>query len=1106
VAERLQDGDGLEFLKGGGAMGVLIREHDWSSTPIGDPSHWPQSLRTATSMCLHSRFPMLIWWGPQLVKIYNDSYATILGDKHPHALGAPGREVWPEIWHVIGPMLDSVLREGRATWSEDQLLVLTRAGFEEETYFTFSYSPIAGDGGDVDGVFCAVTETTPSVLGTRRLRMLAEVTERAARHDVPRSVAAAAVEALERDPNDVPFALLYELVDERPSLVSTAGVTPATRFRLKNRDSAAGWPTNAEIAIPAGIELADPTQAMPTSALVLPLEVAGDQDGWRLVLGVPPRLALDEDLRRFYELLAAAIGTAISGATALENERARAEALAELDRAKNDFFANISHEFRTPLTLMLAPLEDELARRPPGEREPLELAHRNAMRLLRLVNALLDFSRAEAGRIEARPQPLDLAALTAQLAAVFQPAIERAGLELRVDLDGLKRPVAADPELWERILLNLLSNAVKYTFEGAITIRAREEEGHATIEVVDTGVGIPDQHRERVFERFHRVPGTQARSHEGSGIGLALVADLVHAQGGSVAVAQGDDGAGTMFCVTLPLADVPVAPLVQRSPLADAYVQEVLRWEEVTAAGEANSELAVDAPRLLFADDNADMRDYVSGLLSQQLHVEVVADGEQALEVLRSGRRFDLLLSDVMMPRLDGLGLLASIRADEQLRQLPVILLSARAGEEAAIEGLDCGADDYIVKPFTAPELLARVRSTLELSRSRNRETVRQREYAQRMEQLYEREHRVAEALQRSLLPRELPEEPYLAVTGQYIPSEDIALVGGDWYDAVVLGDGSLILTIGDVAGHGLRAASAMGQLRSATRGYALRGDAPEKLLASLNNLAHGLDDRPMATCLVVCVDATRRRVHVASAGHPPGYVIGPDGTLAELNAKGPPLGITRAATWSTATREIEDGSALVLYTDGLIERRDENLDDGFARLCEVLRRLDADGAEAFADELVSALRPDDGFADDVAVLVCRLGPVAADRFELELDAQPASLAVVRRVLRRWLAANDVEPLEAYDTVLAVDESASNVIEHAYGPGEGKLTVAAERHEGILQFDVCDAGAWRGPRGQHRGRGLPTMRRLMHEVDVSTTERGTSVRLVRRLGEPVSDG
>jgi anti-sigma regulatory factor (Ser/Thr protein kinase) len=196
----------------------------------------------------------------------------------------------------------------------------------------------------------------------------------------------------------------------------------------------------------------------------------------------------------------------------------------------------------------------------------------------------------------------------------------------------------------------------------------------------------------------------------------------------------------------------------------------------------------------------------------------------------------------------------------------------------------------------------------------------------------------------------------------------------------------------------------------------------------------------------------------------------------------------------------------VVLYTDGLIERREERLDDGFERLRRALRTVDADGAEVFTDQLVAALRPDAGFADDVAVLACRLGPVVAEGFELELDAQPGNLAVLRRVLRRWLDANEVGRTEAYDAVLAVDESASNVIEHAYGPGEGTLSVAAERRDDTLQFDVRDHGAWRGARGEHRGRGLPTMRRLMHEVDVSSGDDGTRVRLVRRLGEPLSDG
>jgi anti-sigma regulatory factor (Ser/Thr protein kinase) len=246
--------------------------------------------------------------------------------------------------------------------------------------------------------------------------------------------------------------------------------------------------------------------------------------------------------------------------------------------------------------------------------------------------------------------------------------------------------------------------------------------------------------------------------------------------------------------------------------------------------------------------------------------------------------------------------------------------------------------------------------------------------------------------------------------------------------------------------------------------------------------------------------------VQVAAAGHPPGYVLRPDGELVQLRGKGPPLGVTRSAAWATETLEVEDGSRLVLYTDGLIERRDETLDAGFARLEQALVLAGADTPDLIAQELVAALRPDAGFGDDVAVLVCALGPVSPEPLEIELEAHPGSLAVARRAIARWLEANGVAPAEAYDAVLAVDESASNVIEHAYGPGEGTIVITAERHGSELRFAIRDRGGWRGPRGEHRGRGLPAMRRLMHEVDVETGQGGTHVRLVRRLGEPVSDG
>ncbi|HEU4974199.1 MAG TPA: SpoIIE family protein phosphatase [Baekduia sp.] len=1097
-------------------MGRRMREHDWSACSIGDPRSWPQSLRTATSMCLNSRFPMLIWWGPELVKIYNDSYAPILRDKHPRALGSPGREVWPEIWDVIGPMLDAVMHEGQATWSQDQLLLMTRAGFEEETYFTFSYSPIIDESGGIGGVFCAVTETTPSVLGARRLSVLNEVADRAAHHDDPTAVARAAIAALEDDRADVPFALLYEQVDGTAQLVAAAGISDASRQAL-----AAIRPQDAlgldavldeeslpptRVPVPRDVELVDAGDLGPLAgAVVMGLDVGATQQPWRLVLGVPSRVAYDEDLQRFHELACRAVSAALTHAIALQDERRRGAALAELDRAKTDFFTNISHEFRTPLTLLLAPLEDELARRPPEASEGLQIAHRNAMRLLRLVDALLDFSRAEGGRVVAEPRPTDLAALTAQVASSFDSAVADAGLRFDVDLDGLTRPVQVDPELWERILLNLLSNALKHTFAGGIAVRASESDHGAVIAVTDTGIGIGDEHRDRIFDRFYRVPGAPSRTHEGSGIGLALVAELARVQGGTARVEPGPGGVGTTFVVELPFAASGEALPAEPSPLAAAHVEEIRRWIPEPAADDARPQTG--GHRILVVDDNADMRDYLRRLLAADADVTTAVDGEDALARLREQPgRFELVVTDVMMPRLDGLGLLTAIRGDAELAGIPVLVLSARAGSEAAVDALDLGADDYVVKPFTATELRARVRSALELARARAVETELQREHALRMEDLYVREHRVAEALQRSLLPERLPAEPHLAVAGRYVAAEDVAVVGGDWYDAVILNDGSLVLTIGDVAGHGLSAAAVMAQLRSATRGYALRGDDPATMLQALNGLVATIDGSPMVTCQVARIDAERRRLEIASAGHPPAVLVEADGVPRMVAGAGPPLGVAAAATWHSQEEELGDDAVLAFYTDGLIERREESLAVGLERLTAAVARLRDRPAEELADGMLEVMRPDEGYSDDVAVLVTALGPVDAAMLSVDLPAHPRSLAMLRRVLRRWLRANDIDGRAAYDIVLALDETASNAMEHAYGAADGTVTVEARRDGPHLRFAVDDRGRWRAQRGDHRGRGLGMMRLLMDEVEVETGEEGTRVLLSRRVTTDGGDG
>jgi len=474
-----------------------------------------------------------------------------------------------------------------------------------------------------------------------------------------------------------------------------------------------------------------PWRDPPRTALVVPLMVANRLVGF-LVAGASPRLRLDDDYRSFFDLAAAQIATAVGNARAYEAERQRAEALAAIDRAKTTFFSNISHEFRTPLTLMLGPLEDALSDGDhpldARQRERVDMSARNGLRLQKLVNALLDFSRVEAGRIEAVYQPTDLSAFTRDLASSFRSACEKAGLTLSIEAPPLSEPVFVDREMWEKIVLNLLSNAFKFTFEGGITVAVSAEGREAVLTVRDSGVGIPDNELPRIFERFHRVAGTRGRTHEGTGIGLALVQEMVNQHKGRIAVESRPDE-GTTFIVRLPLGrghlprDRIETGRGQPSTAirVEAFVAEALRWLDAVGTDGVEASLPPEAgprPGVLVADDNADMREYLRQLLGQRYRVRLASDGDEALAAIRSAKP-DIVLADVMMPGLDGYGLLDALRADPATADLPVVLLSARAGQEATIEGLNAGADDYLVKPFSARELIARLAANLERARSR---------------------------------------------------------------------------------------------------------------------------------------------------------------------------------------------------------------------------------------------------------------------------------------------------------------------------------------------------------------------------------------------------
>ncbi|WP_192556360.1 ATP-binding protein [Dyella acidiphila] len=755
-------------------MDALIRSKDWTNTPLGPMATWSPSLQTMVSFMLANRFPLLLWWGPDYISIYNDAYRPVLGAKHPWGLGKPARECWSEIWDVLRPLIDAPFHGGPATWSEDLLLEINRHGFVEESHFTVAYSPVpdASAPGGIGGVLATVHEITEKVIGERRIMALRDLASNTMHANTVDETCMLALAALQRHPLDIPFALVYLFDDSqsRAHLVATAGIrleapaAPSTIALSPEEKEASAWPLWEVLRRKKAIKIVDlaerfasvppgPWSDSPNTAVLLPLPSSdGTQLRGVLIAGLSSRLKEDERYLSFFELISAQIAAAMATAKAYEAAQERAETLAEIDRAKTAFFSNVSHEFRTPLTLMLGPLSEAIdsPHLPYMEKQRLELAHRNALRLLKLVNSLLDFSRIEAGRAQTHFQITDLGSFTEELTSNFRSVCEHAGLRLLVDCGSLSKPVQVDRDMWEKIVINLLSNAFKFTFDGEISVRLNASGNLAVLTVQDTGVGIPHSELPHLFERFHRIEGQRGRTYEGTGIGLALVHELVKLHEGSIHV-ESEVGVGTCFKVSLPLQQqVRSVQPASNSPLehapihSKAYVEEALSWLPESSPSLPPSFTSLDRPprqlehtRVVVADDNADMRNYIVRLLGPTCDVVAVGDGEAALQAIHEHHP-DLVITDAMMPVMDGIELVRAIRNDPATAEVPIVMLSARAGEEDSVEGLEAGVDDYLVKPFSARELIARVSTTLKLSQARRHAADARTESERRYRELIE--------------------------------------------------------------------------------------------------------------------------------------------------------------------------------------------------------------------------------------------------------------------------------------------------------------------------------------------------------------------------------
>ncbi|MGZ5133876.1 MAG: ATP-binding protein, partial [Flavitalea sp.] len=620
--------------------------------------------------------------------------------------------------------------------------------------YTFSYTPIPGDDGTTAGMICANTDDTDRIISERQLKTLTQLGKSLTDSKTNGEVIDRTIAALKDNPHDFPFALFYRISDHKARLSHSTELGDAHKAVPKEIDLQADneisfllneAATKRKLQVLEGIEQKIGSmpkgawEVVPYKAIILPIAQTGATLPYGLlVIGLNPYRLLEEKYASFFTLIADQVATSFSNIHVLDEERKRVEALAAIDRAKTTFFSNISHEFRTPLTLLLGPIEDTMNNPENVEetRTRMDTAYRNALRMQKLVNTLLEFSRIEAGRVEGKFSPVDICVFTRDLASSFRSAIEKAGMELIFDCAGVDAEVYVDIEMWEKIVLNLISNAFKYTKEGTIKISIVEVDDHITLSVSDTGVGIPADQLGKVFDRFHRIDNIEGRSQEGTGIGLALVKELVKIHHGSIQVSS-QPGKGSVFTVMIPVGKdhLPAGKIIETPAFASAagsasaYVHEAMKWIPQSKNGQPrfdDSETNILAQphatglkqKVLVADDNADMREYIERLLVNQFEVLVAVDGEDAFNKLLTFQP-DLLVSDIMMPKLDGFGLMMKVQGHPDTKGIPVIFLSARAGEEAKLEGLVAGAADYMIKPFSAKELIATVNANIKIVKAR---------------------------------------------------------------------------------------------------------------------------------------------------------------------------------------------------------------------------------------------------------------------------------------------------------------------------------------------------------------------------------------------------
>jgi len=656
----------LRFLDGGGEMGALMRAHDWGRTSLGPPDSWPQPLRTALRMLLNSGHPMYIWWGPQLICFYNDAYRPSIGtDRHPRSLGRPGREVWAEIWPIIGPQIDQVMSGQGATWNENQLIPISRHGRIEEVYWTYSYNPIDDESAPtgVGGVLVICTETTQQVQAERNMRA-AEARWRELFDQAPGFMCVLRGPGHHFEYYNSRYA---EIIGQREILGKTVleampEVDEQGFIKLLDEVYRTG---NAHIATAAPIH-----QPRPGDPHVLYLRYLD-------FVYQPIRNASGEVTGIFVE------GADVTERVLANQAQLAAEAaLRAADRRKDEFLATLAHELRNPL----APVRNaaKVLRAPGADTRTRELAttiiDRQIQTMAELLDDLLDVSKITQGQIDLHRQCTSVAAIIETSLEVARPLIEVRKHHLTVCLPPEPIEVDVDPLRLSQVFSNLLTNAAKYTEPGGrIELNARAEHGGVSITVRDSGVGLEPESISQIFEMFSQVKSTLHHAAGGLGIGLALVKGLVELHGGHVSAASAGLGCGSEFCVWLP-ARVSGARVPERSSPQPQTGQVQMR-------------------RILVVDDNEDAARSLGLLLELAGHELYLAhDGEQAVAMALQLKP-DIALVDIGLPKLNGYGVARSVRAAPLGQHMVLIALTGWGQDEDKRRALAAGFDFHLTKP-----------------------------------------------------------------------------------------------------------------------------------------------------------------------------------------------------------------------------------------------------------------------------------------------------------------------------------------------------------------------------------------------------------------------